>query len=204
VSCFLGQCARGDRYAETAALAFAVVLIAMLAASKPPGMAAVGVVRWHCRGRGRLRLPRLPRTGRCGRQRLVSDGDGVGRGRHHRRAHRARGTGRAPIWQRLRRAGSAPSLRHASTSVGGAKPTSPPAGEPWAQPPELPLLGPRQPLDLSPSLPLGWRAGGVLRADAANVLASPPVWRSGGMGLPPLLGRPGQVHRGGRARRGVE
>jgi hypothetical protein len=36
-SCFLGQCARGDRYAETAALAFAVVLVAMLAASKPPG-----------------------------------------------------------------------------------------------------------------------------------------------------------------------
>jgi hypothetical protein len=37
VSCFLGQCARGDRYAEAAALAFAVVLVVLLAAKKPPG-----------------------------------------------------------------------------------------------------------------------------------------------------------------------
>jgi hypothetical protein len=36
-SCFLGQCARGDRYAEAAALAFAVVLVALLTASKPSG-----------------------------------------------------------------------------------------------------------------------------------------------------------------------
>jgi hypothetical protein len=36
-SCFLGQCARGDRYAEAAALAFALVLVALLAANKPPG-----------------------------------------------------------------------------------------------------------------------------------------------------------------------
>jgi hypothetical protein len=36
-SCFLGQCARGDRYAEAAALALAVVLVALLASRKPPG-----------------------------------------------------------------------------------------------------------------------------------------------------------------------
>jgi hypothetical protein len=36
-SCFLGQCARGDRYAEAAALAFALVLVALLAARRPPG-----------------------------------------------------------------------------------------------------------------------------------------------------------------------
>jgi hypothetical protein len=36
-SCFLGQCARGDRYAEAAALAFALVLVALLASRKPSG-----------------------------------------------------------------------------------------------------------------------------------------------------------------------
>jgi hypothetical protein len=36
-SCFLGQCARGDRSAEAAALAFAVVLVALLASRQPPG-----------------------------------------------------------------------------------------------------------------------------------------------------------------------
>jgi hypothetical protein len=36
-SCFLGQCVRGDRYAEAAALALAVVLIALLAAMRTPG-----------------------------------------------------------------------------------------------------------------------------------------------------------------------
>jgi hypothetical protein len=36
-SCFLGQCARGDRYAEAAALAFALVLVALLAARQPRG-----------------------------------------------------------------------------------------------------------------------------------------------------------------------
>lgn len=36
-SCFLGQCARGDRYAEAAALAVAVVVVALLATARPPG-----------------------------------------------------------------------------------------------------------------------------------------------------------------------
>jgi hypothetical protein len=36
-SCFLGQCAQGDRYAETAALAVAVVLVALLAALRTDG-----------------------------------------------------------------------------------------------------------------------------------------------------------------------
>jgi hypothetical protein len=36
-SCFLGQCVRGDRDAEAAALALAVVLVALLAAMRPPG-----------------------------------------------------------------------------------------------------------------------------------------------------------------------
>jgi hypothetical protein len=36
-SCFLGRCARGDRYAEMAALAIAVVLVGLLAALKTPG-----------------------------------------------------------------------------------------------------------------------------------------------------------------------
>jgi hypothetical protein len=36
-SCFLGQYARGDRYAEAAALAFALVLVALLAARQPRG-----------------------------------------------------------------------------------------------------------------------------------------------------------------------
>jgi hypothetical protein len=36
-SCFLGQCVRGDRYAEAAALALAVVLVALLASTWTPG-----------------------------------------------------------------------------------------------------------------------------------------------------------------------
>jgi hypothetical protein len=36
-SCFLGQCVRGDRYAEAAALALAVVLVALLASTRTPG-----------------------------------------------------------------------------------------------------------------------------------------------------------------------
>jgi hypothetical protein len=36
-SCFLGQCAHGDRYAEAAALAVAVVLVALLASVRTPG-----------------------------------------------------------------------------------------------------------------------------------------------------------------------
>jgi len=36
-SCFLGQCAYGDRFAEMAALAIAIVVAGMLAASKPGG-----------------------------------------------------------------------------------------------------------------------------------------------------------------------
>jgi hypothetical protein len=36
-SCFLGQCVRGDRYAEAAALALAVVLVALLASLRTPG-----------------------------------------------------------------------------------------------------------------------------------------------------------------------
>lgn len=36
-SCFLGQCVQGDRYAEAAALAIAVVLVALLAAMRTPG-----------------------------------------------------------------------------------------------------------------------------------------------------------------------
>lgn len=36
-SCFLGQCVQGDRYAEAAALALAVVLIALLASMRTPG-----------------------------------------------------------------------------------------------------------------------------------------------------------------------
>lgn len=36
-SCFLGQCVRGDRLAEAAALAIAVVLVALLAALRTPG-----------------------------------------------------------------------------------------------------------------------------------------------------------------------
>jgi hypothetical protein len=36
-SCFLGQCVRGDRYAEAAALALAVVLVALLASMRTPG-----------------------------------------------------------------------------------------------------------------------------------------------------------------------
>jgi hypothetical protein len=36
-SCFLGQCVQGDRYAEAAALALAVVLVALLAAMRTPG-----------------------------------------------------------------------------------------------------------------------------------------------------------------------
>lgn len=36
-SCFLGQCVQGDRYAETAALAVAVVAVALLAAMHTPG-----------------------------------------------------------------------------------------------------------------------------------------------------------------------
>jgi hypothetical protein len=36
-SCFLGQCVRGDRYAEAAALAFALVLVALLASLRTPG-----------------------------------------------------------------------------------------------------------------------------------------------------------------------
>jgi hypothetical protein len=36
-SCFLGQCVQGDRYAEAAALALAVVLVALLASMRPPG-----------------------------------------------------------------------------------------------------------------------------------------------------------------------
>jgi hypothetical protein len=36
-SCFLGQCAQGDRYAETAAVAIAVVLVALLAALHTDG-----------------------------------------------------------------------------------------------------------------------------------------------------------------------
>jgi hypothetical protein len=36
-SCFLGQCVQGDRYAEAAALAIAVVLIALLASMRTPG-----------------------------------------------------------------------------------------------------------------------------------------------------------------------
>lgn len=37
VSCFLGQCAEGDRYAEAAALAVAVVAVTALAAVRTPG-----------------------------------------------------------------------------------------------------------------------------------------------------------------------
>lgn len=36
-SCFLGQCAHGDRYAEAAALALGIVAVALLAAVRPPG-----------------------------------------------------------------------------------------------------------------------------------------------------------------------
>ncbi|MHB0856530.1 MAG: hypothetical protein ACYC5M_03050 [Anaerolineae bacterium] len=36
-SCFFGQCAYGDRFAEMAAAAVAIVLVAMLVAMKPPG-----------------------------------------------------------------------------------------------------------------------------------------------------------------------
>lgn len=36
-SCFLGQCVQGDRYAEAAALAIAVVALALLAAMRTPG-----------------------------------------------------------------------------------------------------------------------------------------------------------------------
>jgi hypothetical protein len=36
-SCFLGQCVQGDRYAEAAALAAAIVLVALLAAGRTPG-----------------------------------------------------------------------------------------------------------------------------------------------------------------------
>ncbi len=36
-SCFLGQCAHGDRFAEMAASAIALVLVSLLAAFKPPG-----------------------------------------------------------------------------------------------------------------------------------------------------------------------
>jgi hypothetical protein len=36
-SCFLGQCVQGDRYAEAAALAIAIVLVALLAAARTPG-----------------------------------------------------------------------------------------------------------------------------------------------------------------------
>ena len=36
-SCFLGQCAGGDRFAEMAALAIAIVAIGILAAARPPG-----------------------------------------------------------------------------------------------------------------------------------------------------------------------
>jgi hypothetical protein len=36
-SCFLGQCVQGDRYAEAAALALAVVLVALLASMLTPG-----------------------------------------------------------------------------------------------------------------------------------------------------------------------
>jgi hypothetical protein len=36
-SCFFGQCVQGDRYAEAAALAVALVLVAMLAAVRTPG-----------------------------------------------------------------------------------------------------------------------------------------------------------------------
>lgn len=36
-SCFLGQCAYGDRFAEAAALALAAVTVGLLAASRPPG-----------------------------------------------------------------------------------------------------------------------------------------------------------------------
>jgi hypothetical protein len=36
-SCFLGQCARGDRSAEAAALAVGIVAVTLLAAARPPG-----------------------------------------------------------------------------------------------------------------------------------------------------------------------
>lgn len=36
-SCFLGQCAQGDRYAEAAALTIAMVAVALLAAARTPG-----------------------------------------------------------------------------------------------------------------------------------------------------------------------
>ena len=36
-SCFLGQCVQGDRYAEAAALALAVVVVALLASMRTPG-----------------------------------------------------------------------------------------------------------------------------------------------------------------------
>lgn len=36
-SCFAGQCARGDRYAEMAALAAAIVLVTLLASARPAG-----------------------------------------------------------------------------------------------------------------------------------------------------------------------
>jgi hypothetical protein len=36
-SCFLGQCVQGDRYAEAAGLAIAVVLVALLASMRTPG-----------------------------------------------------------------------------------------------------------------------------------------------------------------------
>jgi hypothetical protein len=36
-SCFLGQCVQGDRYAEAAALALGVVLVALLASMRTPG-----------------------------------------------------------------------------------------------------------------------------------------------------------------------
>lgn len=36
-SCFAGQCARGDRYAEMAALAAAIVLVTLLASTRPAG-----------------------------------------------------------------------------------------------------------------------------------------------------------------------
>jgi hypothetical protein len=61
-SCFLGQCARDDRYAEASALAFGCCCSPCSPRASPP-VAAARVVGRRGRGRGRRRLPGLPETG---------------------------------------------------------------------------------------------------------------------------------------------
>lgn len=69
-SCFFGRCAYGDRLAEMAALAFAIVAVGMLASLKPAGwrftawsVGAAGVIL----GAASIMLPELPAAlGRIG------------------------------------------------------------------------------------------------------------------------------------------